>query len=82
MVRRNLILKGKYVLYDKQKRHYFHAMGIADDGRGPVSYVHWTPYASGAMAFDTIKHARAMRNRLDEEGFEVSVITRTREVVM
>lgn len=54
---------------------YLNRKGTIDDGSGPIPYIYWTPYFSGAQGFDSRKTAEAMMRELAKEGVEVTIVT-------
>lgn len=81
MVRKKLVVTGKYFLYNKRERLYLHAMGIHDDGSGPEEYTHWTPYFVGAQGFPSLKAAKVMQRKLMQQRDRVVIVDRDRKVV-
>lgn len=81
MVRQEILMEGKFFLYDRLNRLYFQQTGTADRGDGPVAYMDWTPYFRGAKGWPTLKSARAMARRLAEIGTRVVIVDRKRKVV-
>lgn len=82
MVRKPLKISGRFFLFSRKNRQFFGRRGVFDEGEGPVEYMDWTPYPSGAMGFDSIKSARAMQRKLGADGIRVAIVDRNRKVVM
>ena len=81
MVRKKLVIPGKYFLYNKRERLFLHAKGVYDDGSGPEKYTHWTPYFGGAQGFVSLRAAKAMQKKLLEQRDRVIIVDRDRKVV-
>lgn len=82
MVREKMTRQGKFFLFHRRKRQYFHAMGVEDKGDGPVPYLHWSPYFAGAKGFDTIKAARNIQSKLAAQGIYVIIVNENWEGVV